>query len=309
MELCIFLEPQQGATYGQQLRVAQKTEQLGFDGLFRSDHLLRIGEGDGLPGPTESWLTLAALARETSRIRLGTLMTSATFRHPGVLAVSVAQVDEMSGGRVELGIGAGWYEAEHASFGLPFPSVGERFDQLEEQIQIITGLWDADGPFDFSGSHYRLRNNPALPRPVQRPYPPLIIGGFGPRRTPRVAARFASEYNMFSPTAEEFEERVANAHAACREAGRDPKSLRLSVVQTLACGRDEDAARSRAERIGRGLEDLRAKDAGGTPPEIVERMKGWARKGVARVYLQLLDIDDIDQVELVGSEVLPAVTG
>jgi F420-dependent oxidoreductase-like protein len=309
MELCIFVEPQQGATYGQQLRVARKTEELGFRGFFRSDHLLGMGTGDPGPGPTESWLTLAALARETSRIRLGTLMTSATFRHPGILAVSVAQVDEMSGGRVEVGIGAGWYEAEHMSFGLPFPSRGERFDRLEEQIQIITGLWAAEGPFDFSGRYYQLQNNPALPRPLQRPHPPVIVGGFGPRRTPRLAARFASEYNMFSPSAEEFEERVANAHAACREAGRDPESLRLSVVQTLACGRDEAAARSRAERIGRDLEDMRAKDAGGTPPELIARLGGWANRGVARVYLQLLDIDDIDQVELVGSEVLPALAG
>lgn len=309
MEVCVFVEPQQGATYGQQLRVAQKTEELGFEGFFRSDHLLGMGGGDAGPGPTESWLTLAALARETSRIRLGTLMTSATFRHPGVLAVSVAQVDEMSGGRVELGIGAGWYEAEHESFGLPFPPRGERFDRLEEQIQIITGLWTAEDSFDFSGRYYQLRNNPALPRPVQRPHPPLIIGGFGPRRTPRLAARFASEYNMFSPTADEFEERVVNAQAACREAGRDPHSLRLSVVQTLACGRDAAAARSRAERIGRSLEDMRTKDAGGTPPEVVERLSGWANKGVARVYLQLLDMDDIDQVQLVGSEVLPAIAG
>jgi F420-dependent oxidoreductase-like protein len=309
MELCIFVEPQQGATYRQQLRVAQKTEELGFHGFFRSDHLLGMGTGDPRPGPTESWLTLAALARETSRIRLGTLMTSATFRHPGILAVSVAQVDEMSGGRVEVGIGAGWYEAEHLSFGLPFPSRGERFGRLEEQIQILTGLWAAEGPFDFSGTYYQLHNNPALPRPLQRPHPPVIVGGFGPRRTPRLAARFASEYNMFSPTAEEFEERVANAHAACRDAGRDPHSLRLSVVQTLACGPDEASARARAARIGRDLEDMRARDAGGTPPELIARLSGWANRGVARVYLQLLDIDDIEQVELVGSEVLPALAG
>jgi F420-dependent oxidoreductase-like protein len=301
------VEPQLGATYGQQLRVAQKAEELGFHGFFRSDHLLGMGGGDPGPGPTESWVTLGGLARETSRLRLGTLMTSATFRHPAILAVTVAQVDEMSGGRVELGIGAGWYEAEHEAFALPFPPRGERFDRLEEQIQIITGLWTADGPFDFSGRYYQLRNNPALPRPVQRPHPPVIIGGFGPRRTPRLAARYASEYNLFSPTDEEFEERVGNALEACREVGRDPQALRLSVVQTLACGRDEAAARARAAKIGRDLDDVRSKDAGGTPAEVIERLNGWATRGVARVYLQLLDINDIDQVELVGSEVLPAL--
>jgi F420-dependent oxidoreductase-like protein len=307
VELCIFVEPQLGATYGQQLGVAQQTEALGFDGFFRSDHLLGMGGRDPGPGPTESWVTLGALARETSRVRLGTLMTSATFRHPGILAVSVAQVDEMSDGRVELGIGAGWYEAEHIAFGLPFPSRAERFARLEEQLEIITGLWKAEGPFDYSGRYYQLRNNPALPKPVQRPHPPVIIGGFGPRRTPRLAARFASEYNMFSPSGAEFDERVATARAACVEAGRDPNSLRLSVVQTLAVGHDEEAARSRAKWIGRDLDDLRFKDAGGTPPEVVDRLRGWANKGVVRVYLQLLNIDDLEQVELVGSEVLPAL--
>jgi alkanesulfonate monooxygenase len=308
MELCIFIEPQQGASYEQQLRVAQRAEELGFHGLFRSDHLLHFGEGDGRPGPTESWLTLGALARETSRVRLGTLVTSATFRHPALLAVSVAQVDEMSGGRVELGLGAGWFEDEHTAWGLPFPPTPERFDRLEEQLEVITGLWASEGPFDFSGRHYQMRDNPALPRPVQRPHPPLIIGGLGPRRTPQLAARFASEFNMFAPRPEQFEERVGAVHAACREAGRDPDSLRLSVVQALAVGHDEGAARTRAEKLGRALDDIRANDAGGTPTEVIARLRGWAEKGVVRVYLQLMDINDVEQVELVGTEVLPAFT-
>ena len=165
MQLRIFVEPQQGASYDQQLAVALLAEQLGFDAFFRSDHYLKMSDIDGLPGPTDSWVTLAGLARDTSTIRLGTLVTSATFRHPGVLAISVAQVDQMSGGRVELGIGAGWFEAEHQAYGIPFPDVKVRFDRLEEQLQVITGLWGTPVGelFSFEGNEYRVSNSPALP--------------------------------------------------------------------------------------------------------------------------------------------------
>ncbi|HEX3333615.1 MAG TPA: LLM class F420-dependent oxidoreductase, partial [Acidimicrobiales bacterium] len=189
MRLRIFIEPQQGATYDQQVRIAQAAEANGFDALFRSDHFLTMG-GDGLPGPTDAWVTLGGLARETDRIRLGTLVTSNTFRLPGLLAVEVAQVDAMSGGRVELGLGAGWYDNEHAAYGVPFPPVGERFDRLEEAFAIVTGLWDTpEGEtFDFDGKHYQLKDSPALPKPAQQPHPPIIVGGFGAQRTPRLAA-------------------------------------------------------------------------------------------------------------------------
>ena len=198
MELRVFIEPQQGASYADQLAIARKAEECGFPAFFRSDHLLVMGDGDGLPGPTDTWTTLAGLARDTTTIRLGTLVTSATFRHPGLLAVQVAQVDEMSGGRVELGLGAGWSEREHAAYGIPFPeSVGERFDRLEEQLAIITGLWETPvgERFTHEGRHYTLVDSPALPKPVQTPVP-IVIGGTGRRRTPELAGRYASDFNL-----------------------------------------------------------------------------------------------------------------
>jgi F420-dependent oxidoreductase-like protein len=196
VRLRVFTEPQEGASYDRLRRVAQESEALGFDGFFRSDHLLAF-EGDGLPGPTDAWATLAALARETSRVRLGTLVTSATFRLPGPLAVTVSQVDAMSDGRVELGLGAGWFDGEHRALGIPFPPTAERFERLEEQLAIVTGLWatPAGERFSFEGRHYHLVDNPALPRPVQDPHPPVIVGGAGPARTPRLAARYADEFN------------------------------------------------------------------------------------------------------------------
>src|SRR3984957_15588577 len=185
MRVRIFVEPQQGADYAQLLTVAQEAEALGFDAFFRSDHYLTMS-GDGLPGPTDAWITLAALARETSRIRLGTLVSSSTFRWPGILAITVAQVDAMSGGRVELGLGTGWYDGEHTAYGIPFPPLGERFARLEEQLSIVTGLWatPVGETYSFAGEHYQLADSPALPKPVQRPHPPVIVGGGGASRTP-----------------------------------------------------------------------------------------------------------------------------
>src|SRR3954447_3909586 len=197
MKLRIFTEPQQGATYDDLLAVARLSEELGFDAFFRSDHFLKMGGVDGRPGPTDAWVTLGGLARDTSRIRLGTLVTSATFRLPGPLAIAVAEVDAMSGGRIELGLGSGWFSAEHTAYGIPFPPVGERFDRLTEQLEIIDGLWrtPAGDPYSFSGRHYTMADSPALPKPVQSPRPPIIVGGKSPKRTPALAARFADEYN------------------------------------------------------------------------------------------------------------------
>src|SRR5687768_5555912 len=209
MEYCVFTEPQQGAGYDDQLTFAQAAERLGFDGFFRSDHYLHMGDGDPYPGPTDAWTTLAGLARETSRIRLGTLVSSATFRHPGILAIQVAQVDAMSGGRVELGLGAGWYEQEHKAYAIPFPpTAAARMDRLEEQLQVVTGLWSTPETerFNFAGKHYTLTDSPALPKPVQRPHPPVIVGGGGPRRTPRLAAQYANEFN--APPSPHTPERV-----------------------------------------------------------------------------------------------------
>ena len=223
--LCIFTEPQEGATYDDLRKVAQRAEECGFDGFFRSDHFLAM-DTEGLPGPTDAWLTLAALAVQTSRIRLGTLVTSATFRLPGPLAIAVAQADQMSGGRIELGLGAGWFEAEHTAYGIPFPPVGERFDRLEEQLEIITGLWrtPVGERFTFHGDHYQLIDSPGLPKPAQTPGPPVIIGGAGPKRTPALAARYADEFNVPFRTLEETRavyERVREACAAPGAGGAD----------------------------------------------------------------------------------------
>jgi alkanesulfonate monooxygenase len=309
MELRIFTEPQQGADYGRLLAVARATEQLGFDAFFRSDHYLSMGDGDGLPGPTDAWLTLAGLACQTSRIRLGTLMSPVTFRYPGALAISVAQVDEMSGGRVELGLGAGWFEAEHTAYGIPFPPTAERFDRLEEQLAIITGLWETPvgQRFSFAGKFYPVTDSPALPKPVQRPHPPILIGGRGPRRTPQLTARYADEYNAAFSTAEETRAAFGRVREACQAAGRDPDSLIYSAAHTVCCGRDEAELARRAAAIGWDLATQRADGLVGTPDEIVDRIGTLAGLGATRIYLQVMDLHDLDHLELIASEVLPQV--
>jgi F420-dependent oxidoreductase-like protein len=306
MLLRIFTEPQQGASYEQLLEVARTAEAQGFDAFFRSDHFLSMGT-DGLPGPSDAWVTLGAIARETDRIRLGTLVTSATFRLPGPLAVSVAGVDVMSGGRVELGLGAGWYEAEHTAYGIPFPPVGERFERLEEQLAIVTGLWStaAGKTFTFSGRHYQLADCPALPKPVQLPGPPVIVGGGGPKRTPRLAARYASEFNRAFRPLDETAEQFAVVREACEAAGRDPASMAFSAAQVVCCGTDEAEIGRRAERIGRSVDELRQSGLCGTPDEVIAKLATFAGIGASRAYLQVLDLEDLDHLALLGEEVLP----
>jgi F420-dependent oxidoreductase-like protein len=300
MDLRIFTEPQQGASYDDLLRVARATEELGFGAFFRSDHYLAFG-GDGLPGPTDAWLTLAALARETSRIRLGTLVSAATFRLPGPLAISVAQVDAMSGGRIEIGLGTGWYDREHASYGIPFPPMPERFDRFAEQVEILDGLLTtAPGrTYSFAGDHYRLEQSPALPKPVQAPRPPLILGGSARPRGAALAARFADEYNVAfdRPGTGGAFERV---RAAAAETGR---SLVYSVAQTVCVGKDEAEFRRRAEAIGRSPDELRETSIAGTPEEAVARIGEFADLGATRVYLQVLDLSDLDHLELLAAQV------
>ncbi len=306
MELRVFTEPQQGATYDDLLAVARAAEQLGYGTFFRSDHYLGMGTR-GEPGPTDAWITLAGLARDTETIRLGTLVTSATFRHPGVLAISVAGVDQMSGGRVELGIGAGWYAAEHAAYGIPFPPTGERFDRLEESLAVVTGLWRTPPGEDFAfhGEHYDLTDSPALPKPVQSPRPPVIVGGKGPRRTPALAARFADEYNIPFDSAEFSRSQFARVREACETAGRDPGTLVCSNALVLCCGRDDAELRRRADAIGRDVDDLRANGLAGTPAELVDTIGRYAETGSSRVYAQLLDLADLDHLELVAAQVMP----
>jgi F420-dependent oxidoreductase-like protein len=306
VQLRIFTEPQMGATYDDLLAVARRTEETGFDAFFRSDHYLTMG-GDGLPGPTDAWVTLAGLARETSRIRLGTLMTAATFRLPGPLAISVAQVDQMSGGRVEFGVGAGWYRAEHTAYGIPFPELGERFDRYEEQLAVITGLWSTPPgeTFDFSGRYYPVSSSPALPKPVQDGGIPVIIGGKGAKRTPRLAARYAAEFNVPFESAEENARLFAGVGEACAEAGRDPASLLLSSALVVCVGKDEAELARRAAEIGRDVDDLRAHGVAGTPAEAVDTLGRYAEAGASRVYLQVLDLSDLDHLDLVAGEVAP----
>src|SRR6478609_5426729 len=297
-----------GASYDDQLRVAQAAEAAGYDAFFRSDHFLVMGEASGEPGPTDSWVTLGALARETSRIRLGTLVTSATFRLPGPLAVAVAQVDDMSRGRVELGLGSGWYAAEHEAYGVPFPGLGERFDRLTEQLEIITGLWGTlpGERFSYTGAHYTIVDSPALPKPVQQPHPPVIIGGHGAKRTPALAARFAAEINVPFVGVDAVAGQFARVNAACREIGRDPAELVRSVAQTIAVGRDDAEVARRAMTIGKTAADLRAEGLAGTVGEVVDRLGQWREKtGITRIYLQLMDMADLDQVELIAAEVAP----
>lgn len=305
MDVRIFTEPQLGATYADQLAVAQAAERLGFSGFFRSDHFLTMG-GDGLPGPTDSWVTLGALARETSTIRLGTLMTAATFRHPGMLAVQVAQVDQMSGGRVELGLGAGWFEAEHAAYGVPFPD--KRFGPYAEQLEIITGLWatPVGETFDYDGEHYTLRDSPALPKPVQRPVP-IIVGGGGPKRTPALAARFASEFNINFTTPQVTGTAIDRVRAACSEIGRDPATLIFSVALTACVGADAAELARRAAAIGKQPGDLTGPGVYGTPAQAIDAVGRYAQLGVTRLYLQILDLADLDHLDLIAREVVPAL--
>jgi F420-dependent oxidoreductase-like protein len=306
VELRIFTEPQMGATYDELLAVARRAEETGFDAFFRSDHYLTMG-GDGLPGPTDAWVTLAGLARETSRIRLGTLMTAATFRLPGPLAIAAAQVDQMSGGRVELGIGAGWFEAEHTAYGIPFPSLGERFDRYEEQLAVVTGLWNTPPgeTFGFDGKYYEVVDSPALPKPVQAGGIPVLVGGKGKTRTPRLAARYASEFNVPFSSAEDNARLFAGVREACEEAGRDPSSLVYSSALVLCVGKDEADLARRAAAIGRDVDELREHGVAGTPAEAADIIGRYVEAGSQRFYLQVLDLSDLDHLDLVASEVAP----
>jgi F420-dependent oxidoreductase-like protein len=306
MRLVIFTEPQQGATHDDLAKVALTAEAAGFDGFFRSDHYLAMGRS-GEPGPTDAWVTLGALAVQTSRIRLGTLVTSATFRLPGPLAITVAQVDAMSGGRVEFGLGGGWFESEHTAYGIPFPTVGERFDRFEEQLEIITGLWGtpAGSSYSFDGKHYQIVDSPALPKPVQSPRPPVIIGGHGKKRTPSLAARYADEFNVpFSKISE-----VASYYDRVREAsdeiGRATPPA-FSAAAIVCVGRDDAEVRRRAAAIGREVDEMRENGGVvGTPAEAVETIQRYAAAGATRLFLQTMDLTDLDHVELVASAVAP----
>ena len=267
-----------------------------------------MGNVSGLPGPTDAWITLAGLARETSRIRLGTLVSPVTFRYPGPLAVSIAQVDDMSGGRVELGFGAGWYDAEHAAYAIPFPDTRERFDRFAEQLAIITGLWEtaAGDLFNYTGTYYSVTDSPALPKPAQQPRPPVIIGGGGPTRTPKLAARYADEFNLAFRSLADTAAAYDRVRHACEAAGRDETTMRLSAAQVVCCGRTPAELAKRAAAIGREPDELRKHGLAGSPEEIAGKIAEFVGLGATRMYLQVLDLDDLDHLELL-SELIPAV--
>ena len=304
MKFRIFTEPQQGASYDDILAVAQATERLGFDAFFRSDHYQVMGDGDGLPGPTDAWTTLAGLARETTRIRLGTLVSSVTYRPPGILAIQAAQVDQMSGGRVELGLGTGWFEQEHLAYGIPFPA--KRFGMLEEQLEVITGLWNTPvgARYNFAGEHYTLVDSPALPKPTQTRVP-VIVGGGGARRTPKLAARFATEFNLPFPDFADISAKYDGVRAACVAIDRDPAELTYSAALIAVGGQNEAEFARRAAAVGREPAELREHGLAGTAAEIVDRLGSLADAGVESVYLQIMDLSDLEHLEFLAAEVVP----
>jgi F420-dependent oxidoreductase-like protein len=312
-----MVEGQEGVAWDQWLALARACERGGLDGLFRSDHYLSVF-GRTERGSLDAWSTLAALASCTERIRLGTLVSPATFRHPSELAKVVATVDHVSGGRVELGLGAGWYEGEHRAYGFPFPELGDRMEILEEQLEIVTRQW-GDAPASFAGRHYELEDCPGEPKPVQRPRPPLIMGGMAGPRSAALAARFADEYNTIFCTPEVCRARRQKVLEACERAGRDPATIRFSLMTACVVGADRDElrrrVRRRAEVTGEGFDsdsDLREQAENtlvGTVEEVVERLHSYAEAGVERFFLQHLGHEDVDMVELIAAEVQPAVGG
>ena len=307
MDFRAFVEPQQGATYADQLAVAKAAEAQGYSAFFRSDHYVAMS-GDGLPGPTDSWVTLAGIARETTSIRLGTMVTSATFRYPGPLAISVAQVDEMSGGRVELGIGAGWFEAEHRAYAIPFPPLGERFERLREQLDIITGLWTTPvgETFDYSGNalHRRRLAGAAQARPAAAPADHHRRRG----RQADTGARREVRRRVQCPVhaAGHGQGQYDRVRAALADAGRSPDSLTYSAAFVVCAGRDDaEVARGRPRSAARSTSCAAIRRWSGTPAEIVDKLGPFAEIGVQRVYLQLLDMSDLDHLELFATEVVP----
>jgi F420-dependent oxidoreductase-like protein len=304
MRLVVMIEPQFGASYADQARMAKHAEEQGFDGFFRSDHYATMRADLGLPGPTDAWTTLAGLAVETSRLRLGTMVSAATFRLPGPLAIAVASVDHMSDGRIELGLGAGWFEREHTAYGIPFPPVAERFDRLEEQLAIVTGLWQTPvgEHFNFSGAYYQLADSPALPKPAQSPAPPVIVGGRGKRRTPALAVKFADEFNVPFASVDETRQCFGRVRLLSVESGRAASGRRplvLSAAQTIACGRTAEAAATRAENIGQ------TPPLFGTPDQVVDQIGRFAEIGVTRLFLQILDLADLGHLDVIASKVAP----
>ena len=319
MRVCLMVEGQEGVGWDQWVALALACEEHGFEALFRSDHYVSFGR-EAEWGSLDAWATIAALSARTERVRLGTLVSPVTFRHPSQLAKSVVTADHASGGRVELGMGAGWFEREHRAYGFPFPETRERLGILEEQVEIVHRLWDRDEPeVSFEGSHYRLEACRALPKPVQVPHPPLILGGQAGPRAARLAARWADEYNVNMIDPPESRRRRQALDRACERAGRDPASLPMSLMTFALVGSDRKELEARAARLldrqgnngdpGAYLAGMGSNRIAGTVDEVVSRLADYAEAGVRRVMLQHLLHDDLEAVALIGSEIIPGVAG
>ncbi len=313
MQLCLMIEGQEGVSWPQWAALARACEEHGIPALFRSDHYMNLDGRDPRRAALDAWSTVNALAAITSTLRLGTLVSPATFRHPSVLAKAATTADHVSGGRVEVGLGAGWHEREHAAYGFAYPNMAQRMDALEEQLQVVLGNW-GDGPFTFEGSHYTTVDLDAQPKPVQRPHPPLIVGGVGGRRSAALAARFADEYNTVFPTVEQVRERRARVTDACERGGRDP--LPFSVMTGVLVGSDgaelERRARRLGERMGAEPRTLLASPPSGwvvgTLDDAAEQLTALREAGVSRVMCQHLLHDDLDAVAQIGRELAPRVS-
>jgi F420-dependent oxidoreductase-like protein len=319
VDVFLMIEGQEGVGWDQWVDLAQACERYGLHGLFRSDHYLSFDDPRER-GALDAWTTLAALAAVTERIRLGTMVSPVTFRHPALLAKSVVTADHVSGGRVELGIGAGWFEREHRAFGFPFPPDAGRIEILSEQVEIVHRLWDrGEDEVSFEGSHYRLEACPALPKPVQEPHPPLILGGRAGPRGAALAARWADEYNITSATPEDAAEARGRLSQACEAIGRDPSLLRLSMMTTTVVGKDRRELEARASALmerggetgdpGEAIERWSADGLAGTVEEVLERLARYAEAGVQRVMLQHLVHEDLETIELIGSDLVPGAAG
>ena len=304
-----MIEGQEGVSWDDWLALARACEEHGLEGLFRSDHYQSVFDLSGR-GSLDAWATLAALAAATERIRLGTMVSPATFRRPSVLSRMVATVDHISGGRVELGLGAGWNQAEHDAHGFPFPGLDERMELLEEQLEIVHRQWTEE-EFSFQGRHYRLERCRAEPKPLQRPRPPIVMGGGAGPRVAGLAARWADEYNTPFASVEQCRERRAAIAEACEREGREP--IPFSLMAACCVGRDEgealERAKRRLERSGRDDDPsvLLEQDnvLVGTVDRVIARLREYAEAGVERVFLQHLDHSDLDMVRLIGEAVVP----
>jgi F420-dependent oxidoreductase-like protein len=315
MEVCLMIEGQEDVTWEDWKAIAAACEEHGVGTLFRSDHYLSVDDRRER-GSLDAWTTIAALAAVTERVRLGTLVSPATFRHPAVLAKSAVTADHISGGRVELGIGAGWWEREHEAYGFSLPPVGPRLDALEEQLQLVRSHWEP-GPFSFEGEYYSAKDLDALPKPVQQPRPPLILGGKGGPRSLRLAARYADEYNTVMSTAAEIADVRKRLDQACETEDRDPASLPLSMMTGWLVGADREDLRDRAARLARWkgegedgdafLAGLRESTIAGAVPEAIEQLQELEAAGLSRIMGQHLLHRDLDAIALMGRELIPAL--